>query len=59
MEIGRIDTIELAIIPVLLGGSLPFLAPPAVRKRLTLTARRKYPSGIVWLDYDILPGGGT
>lgn len=59
LEIGRVDTIELAIIPVLLGGGLPFLAPPAVRRRLTLTARREYPSGIVWLDYDIRPDEGT
>lgn len=59
LEIGRVDTIELAIIPVLLGGGLPFLAPRPVRRRLTLTARREYPSGIVWLDYDILPDTST
>ncbi|MGH7572948.1 MAG: dihydrofolate reductase family protein [Gemmatimonadota bacterium] len=55
LEIGSVDTVELAIIPVLLGGGRPFLAPPAVQRRLTLTGRREYPSGVVWLDYAIQP----
>ena len=53
LETGFVDTVELAIIPVLLGGGRPFLATPAVRRRLALTGRREYPSGIVWLDYAV------
>lgn len=55
LELGYVDTVEPAIIPVLVGGGRPFLASPAVRKKLSLTAQRVYPSGIVWLEYTIQP----
>jgi hypothetical protein len=48
-----VDTVEPAIIPVLLGGGRPFLPTPALPSRLTLTAQRVYPSGIVWLEYTV------
>jgi len=50
-----VDTVEPAIIPVLLGGGRPLLPSPALQRRLTLTAQRVYPSGIVWLDYTVRP----
>ena len=55
LEIGYVDTVEPAIIPVLLGGGHPFLATPARFSRLSLTAYRVYPSGIVWLEYTVQP----
>jgi dihydrofolate reductase len=53
LQHGCVDTVEPAIIPVLLGGGRPLLAPPAIRSRLSLTGHRVYPSGIVWLEYSI------
>jgi dihydrofolate reductase len=53
LAIGYVDTVEPAIIPVLLGGGRPFLATPALQSKLSLTAHRVYPSGIVWLEYTI------
>ncbi|HET7618800.1 MAG TPA: dihydrofolate reductase family protein [Vicinamibacterales bacterium] len=53
LQHGCVDTVEPAIIPVLLGGGRPLLTSPAVRSRLSLTGHRVYPSGIVWLEYSI------
>lgn len=53
LEAGLVDTVEPAMIPVLVGGGRPFLLAPAIRRRLTLTAHRVYPSGIVWLEYEV------
>ena len=53
LAIGCVDTVEPAIIPILLGGGAPFLATPALQSRLILTAHRVYPSGIVWLEYAV------
>ncbi|MDL1896314.1 dihydrofolate reductase [Anaerolineae bacterium CFX7] len=50
-----VDTVEPAIIPVLLGGGHPLLPSPAVKNMLTLTNHLLYPSGIVWLEYTIQP----
>ena len=55
LAVGCVDTVEPAIIPVLLGGGRPFLAKPAPYSKLSLTAQRVYPSGIVWLEYTIQP----
>ena len=55
LALGCVDTIEPAIIPILLGGGRPLLPAPAVQNRLTLTSQRFYPSGIVWLEYTIHP----
>lgn len=48
-----VDTVEPAIIPVLLGGGTPLLPVPAVQHRLSLTSQRVFPSGIVWLEYTV------
>ena len=53
LSMGYVDTVEPAIIPVLLGGGHPFLAPPALQSKLRLTAHRVFPSGIVWLEYTV------
>ena len=50
-----VDTVEPAIIPVLVGGGVPFLPSPAALKRLKLTGHRVFPSGIVWLEYTVRP----
>src|SRR5690606_9367125 len=50
-----VDTIEPAVMPVMLGGGVPMLPAPTPRRRLKLTNRREYPSGILWLEYAVLP----
>ena len=56
LAINQVDTVELAVIPILLGGGIPFLPTPAERKSLALTRHHVYPkSGIVMLQYDVVP----
>ena len=53
-EAGLVDAVEVAIIPVLLGGGIPLLPPPAGRTKLTLIDQKTYPTtGIVLLEYSI------
>jgi dihydrofolate reductase len=55
LEAGQVDTVEVAIVPVLLGGGRPLLPPPVSRRRLELTGHRVYAkSGIVLLEYAVL-----
>ena len=57
LDMGLVDTVEVAIIPILLGGGIPLLRSPAPRTKLRLTGRRVYEdSGIVSLQYDVLRG---
>jgi dihydrofolate reductase len=52
---GLVDGIDVAVIPVLLGGGVPLLPTPAPRTTLTLKSQRTYEkSGIVGLEYDVL-----
>ena len=56
LEAGLVDTVEPAIVPVLLGGGIPMLPPPASRTKLSLSNHRLYPkSGIVLLEYTVSP----
>ena len=51
---GCVDTVEPAIIPVLLGGGRPLLPAPAVRRSLVLTGQKVYgKTGTVLLTYDV------
>ncbi|HUF50870.1 MAG TPA: dihydrofolate reductase family protein [Longimicrobiales bacterium] len=54
-----VDTVEPAIIPILLGGGLPLLPPPAAQRQLTFEAHRTYPSGMVLLEYAVRPLAGA
>jgi dihydrofolate reductase len=52
---GLVDTVEVAVIPVLLGGGIPLLPNPAPRATLRLTSHRLYEkSGIVFIVYDVV-----
>ena len=54
LDIAMVDTVEIAIIPVLLGGGIPLLPTPAARTKLKLTGHRVYKnSGIVLLEYAV------
>jgi dihydrofolate reductase len=52
---GLVDRIEVAVIPVLLGGGIPLLPPPADRAVLALRSHRVYDkTGTVALQYDVV-----
>jgi dihydrofolate reductase len=53
---GLVDTVEVAVVPVLLGGGIPLLPPPAKQAKLTLTNHKVYRTGIVSLEYTVEPG---
>jgi dihydrofolate reductase len=50
---GLVDTVEVVVSPVLLGGGLPLLLPPAGRARLRLTGSRIYKTGVAQLEYAV------
>lgn len=54
LEAKVVDTVEVAIIPVLLGEGIPLLPPPALQTKLKLTNHKVYKkTGIVSLEYAI------
>jgi dihydrofolate reductase len=54
LDAGVVDTVEPAVIPVLLGGGVPLLPATANRTQLTLTRHRLYQqSGIMLLEYAV------
>jgi dihydrofolate reductase len=53
LEAGLVDTVEVAVIPVLLGGGIPLLPAPAKQVKLKLTGHKVYQSGIVLLEYSM------
>lgn len=54
LDAGLVDTVELSVIPVLLGSGVP-LVPECRRARLQLTESGALPTGIVRLVYSVLP----
>jgi dihydrofolate reductase len=56
LAVGLVDRVEVSLIPVLLGGGVPLLPPPAGRALLKLRKQRLYEkTGTVGLEYDIVP----
>ena len=53
LEMGAVDTVELSVIPILLGGGVPLLPHPAQQTKLTLSGHKIYRSGLVSLIYDV------
>ncbi|HEX6135596.1 MAG TPA: dihydrofolate reductase family protein [Longimicrobiales bacterium] len=52
---GQVDTIEPAIVPVVLGGGVPMYPSPFARARLRLTGHRvSEKGGLVLLEYTVL-----
>jgi dihydrofolate reductase len=57
LALGLVDTVEVAVIPVLLGGGIPLLPSPAKQAGLTLTGHRVYErTGTVLLEYTVRGG---
>ena len=55
LDAGLVDAVEIAIVPVLLGGGLPMLPIPAGQAKLKLTGHRIYrKTGTVSLEYAVV-----
>jgi len=55
LDLGLVDSVGVAVTPVLLGEGIPLLPPGAGRPELRLTGHLVYPtSGIVSLEYEIV-----
>ena len=53
-EEGFVDTVEVAIIPIVLGGGIPLIAEPTTQISLTLKDHTVYKkTGTIWLVYDV------
>lgn len=58
LAIGVVDTVGVAVIPVLLGGGIPLLPAPAARSKLVLQSHKLYPkTGTLALEYTVAAGG--
>lgn len=54
-QAGLVDGVDVAIIPILLGGGIPLLPPPGSRLKLRLRSHRLYAAtGILFLEYDVV-----
>ena len=53
-EAGLVDGVDVAVIPILLGGGLSLLPAPGPRLSLTLKSHRLYEqTGTLFLEYDV------
>jgi dihydrofolate reductase len=55
LDLNLVDSVEVAVIPVLLGNGIPLLPQRSERTRLRLVGHRTYRSGIVSLQYAVEP----
>jgi dihydrofolate reductase len=56
LQTRSVDTVEVGVIPTLLGRGIPLLPPTDQPVRLALTSHEVFPSGIVLLKYDLQYG---
>ena len=52
-----VDTVEVAVMPVLLGGGIPLVPPSAKRAKLKLTGHKVSKVGVVSLQYAVKDWG--
>jgi dihydrofolate reductase len=53
LEARLVDTVEVAIMPILLGEGIALLSPPGRQTKLRLTGHKVYKTGIVSLEYSV------
>ena len=58
LDAGLVDTVELAVMPVLLGAGIPLLSPGASSKLVLSDVKRLPKSGIVFLAYAVEGAAG-
>lgn len=51
---GQVDSVEVTVAPILLGGGIPLLATGLGGAKLTLASSHSYPSGMVALHYEVV-----
>ena len=56
---GQVDSVEVTVVPILLGAGVPLVQPGSPRTPLVLTGTRTYPSGMVTLNYAVARAGGS
>ena len=54
IAIGRLDVLEMAIIPLVLGDGIPLFLPMQRETKLKLTASRQFKDGCVLNTYDVI-----
>ncbi len=55
LEASLVDVVEVAVIPILLGGGVPLAVPTGSRAPLRLVSHRVYPTtGTVMLEYGMV-----
>jgi dihydrofolate reductase len=54
----QVDSVEVTVVPVLLGGGVPLLSSGVDRTKLALTRSHVYPTGMVMLHYSV-PSAST
>jgi len=53
LDVGLVDTVEVSVIPVLLGDGIPLLPPPYTPAKLRLLGHQVYRSGRLSLVYEV------
>jgi dihydrofolate reductase len=53
LDAGLVDTVEVGVVPVLLGGGIQLLPTPAQRAKLELTGHKVFKTGCVGLEYAV------
>lgn len=52
-EAGMVDTVEVSVVPILLGAGVPLAPNPSKRIKLSLVHQKVYSSGVISLEYAI------
>jgi dihydrofolate reductase len=55
MDADRCDTLELCIVPHVIGAGIPLFGPGTPPRNLRLTRLQQYDQGLVCIDYGVLP----
>jgi dihydrofolate reductase len=55
LDMGLVDTVEVGVIPVLLGDGIPLFPSPFNQVKLKLTSHKAYKSGALGLEYVVQP----
>jgi dihydrofolate reductase len=53
LQMREVDTVEVSVVPVLLGGGTALLPSPAPQTTLKLSSHKVYPSGLMSLIYEV------